>query len=58
MLGLWCRGRVIRLHCIGSGVLRVRWGGVDKVSLHHIIFACSSPVPFEVARERSGVGVG
>jgi hypothetical protein len=58
LVGVVVVGEVIGLHVIGCGVLRVRLGGVDKVSLHHIILACSSPIPFEVARERSGVRVG
>jgi hypothetical protein len=45
------------LHGVNGRVLRVRLGGVHKVSLHHIILAGSLPEPFEVARERSGVGV-
>jgi hypothetical protein len=46
------------LHGVGGGVLRVHLGGVNKVFLHHIILASPPPEPFEVAHERSGVGVG
>ena len=45
------------MHSVNGRVLRVRLGGVHKVSLHHIILASALPEPFEVARERSGVGV-
>ncbi len=45
------------MHGVDGGVLRVRLGRVNKVSLHHIIRASSPSEPFEVARERSGVGM-
>ena len=57
MGGWWCWLGVIGLHGVDGGVLRVRLGRVKKVSLHHIILASSPSEPFEVARERSGVGI-
>ncbi len=49
--------RVIRLHGVGGGVLKVSFGRVNEVSPHHTILACAFPKLFEVTRERSGVGV-
>ncbi len=57
MLRVWWWLRVIRLHVVGDGVLRISLGRVNEVSPHHIILACAFTKPFEVTRERSGVGV-
>ena len=46
--------RVIGLHGVDGGVLRVRLGRVKKVSLHHIILA-SSPNPSRLPAKGLGL---
>ncbi len=49
--------RVIGVHSFGGGVLRVGVGRGNEISPHDISLACPSPIPFEVTREKSEVGM-